>query len=162
MDIRAAEISAILKEQIANSGQEAEVSEGARCSRSATASPASTARQRAGRRDGRVRERRRGMALNLESDNVGIVITGNDCEIKEGRPSSARAIVDVPVGSACSAAWSMRAGNLIDGKGPITAASDAASTSRRRALFRAGRKMSRWRPVSRHRCADPDRRASAS
>jgi len=55
-----------------------------RCSPWATALPHLRPRQRPGGRDGRVPGGIRGMALNLESDNVGVVIFGNDRDIKEG------------------------------------------------------------------------------
>jgi F-type H+-transporting ATPase subunit alpha len=64
----------------------------------------------------------RGMALNLETDNVGIVIFGNDREIKEGQTvKRTRAIVDVPVGKGLLGRVVDPLGNPIDGKGPITA-----------------------------------------
>jgi F-type H+-transporting ATPase subunit alpha len=64
----------------------------------------------------------RGMALNLESDNVGIVIFGNDREIKEGQTvKRTNAIVDVPVGKALLGRVVDALGNPIDGKGPIKA-----------------------------------------
>ena len=93
----------------------------------------------------------RGMALNLESDNVGVVIFGSDREIKEGQTvKRTGAIVDVPVGKELLGRVVDALGNPIDGKGPIKAEpSVAASTSRRRASFRASRCTSRWRPASR-------------
>src|SRR5260370_16441081 len=64
----------------------------------------------------------RGMALNLEIDNVGIVIFGNDREIKEGQTvKRTRAIVDVPVGKSLLGRVVDALGNPIDGKGPIKA-----------------------------------------
>jgi F-type H+-transporting ATPase subunit alpha len=64
----------------------------------------------------------RGMALNLEKDNVGIVIFGNDREIKEGQTvKRTRAIVDVPVGKGLLGRVVDALGNPIDGKGPIQA-----------------------------------------
>jgi F-type H+-transporting ATPase subunit alpha len=64
----------------------------------------------------------RGMALNLEVDNVGIVIFGNDREIKEGQTvKRTRAIVDAPVGKALLGRVVDALGNPIDGKGPIEA-----------------------------------------
>merc|ERR1711991_774211 len=54
----------------------------------------------------------KGMALNLENDNVGVVVFGNDTHIKEGETvKRTGAIVDVPVGDAL--------GNPTDGKGPL-------------------------------------------
>ncbi len=65
----------------------------------------------------------RGMALNLETDNVGIVIFGEDREIKEGQTvKRTRAIVDVPVGKGLLGRVVDALGNPIDGKGPIQAA----------------------------------------
>ena len=64
----------------------------------------------------------RGMALNLESDNVGIVIFGADREIKEGQTvKRTRAIVDTPVGKGLLGRVVDALGNPIDGKGPIQA-----------------------------------------
>jgi F-type H+-transporting ATPase subunit alpha len=65
----------------------------------------------------------RGMALNLEVDNVGIVIFGSDTEIKEGDTvRRTGAIVEVPVGKALLGRVVDALGNPIDGKGPIDAA----------------------------------------
>jgi F-type H+-transporting ATPase subunit alpha len=62
------------------------------------------------------------MALNLETDNVGIVIFGNDREIKEGQTvKRTRAIVDAPVGKGLLGRVVDALGNPIDGKGPIKA-----------------------------------------
>ena len=64
----------------------------------------------------------RGMALNLEIDNVGIVIFGEDREIKEGQTvKRTGAIVDVPVGKGLLGRVVDALGNPIDGKGPIEA-----------------------------------------
>ncbi|OMH78774.1 ATP synthase subunit alpha, mitochondrial [Zancudomyces culisetae] len=64
-----------------------------------------------------------GMALNLEADNVGIVIFGNDRLIKEGDTvKRTGAIVDVPVGEGLLGRVVDALGNPIDGKGPIKAA----------------------------------------
>ncbi len=123
MDIRAAEISALLKEQIKNFGQEAEVSEVgqvlsvgdgiARCYGLDKVQAGEMVEFENGTR---------GMALNLESDNVGIVIFGSDQEIKEGQTvKRTGAIVDVPVGKGLLGRVVDALGNPIDGKGPITA-----------------------------------------
>lgn len=65
----------------------------------------------------------RGMALNLENDNVGIVIFGNDRVIKEGDVvKRTGSIVDVPVGKELLGRVIDALGNPIDGKGPITSA----------------------------------------
>merc|ERR1711973_234143 len=62
----------------------------------------------------------KGMALNLESDNVGVVVFGNDKLIKEGDVvKSTGAIVDVPVGMECLGRVVDALGNPIDGKGPL-------------------------------------------
>jgi len=62
----------------------------------------------------------KGMALNLEPDNVGVVVFGNDKLIKEGDVvKRTGAIVDVPVGEALLGRVVDALGNPIDGKGPI-------------------------------------------
>ena len=62
----------------------------------------------------------KGMALNLESDNVGIVIFGDDSKIKEGDiVKRTGSIVDVPVGKELLGRVVDGLGNPIDGKGPI-------------------------------------------
>merc|ERR1712183_1237972 len=62
----------------------------------------------------------KGMALNLEPDNVGVVVFGNDKLIKEGDVvKRTGAIVDVPVGDALLGRVVDALGNPIDGKGPI-------------------------------------------
>jgi F-type H+-transporting ATPase subunit alpha len=61
-----------------------------------------------------------GMALNLESDNVGVVIFGSDRDIKEGDVvKRTNSIVDVPVGSGLLGRVVDGLGNPLDGKGPI-------------------------------------------
>lgn len=61
------------------------------------------------------------MALNLEPDNVGVVVFGNDKLIREGDiVKRTGAIVDVPVGEAILGRVVDALGNPIDGKGPIT------------------------------------------
>ncbi|KAJ2785676.1 Alpha subunit of the F1 sector of mitochondrial F1F0 ATP synthase [Coemansia javaensis] len=73
-----------------------------------------------------------GMALNLEADNVGIVVFGNDRLIKEGDTvKRTGAIVDVPVGEGLLGRVVDPLGNPIDGKGPIKA------TKRSRAMVKA-------------------------
>src|SRR4029078_13225457 len=63
----------------------------------------------------------RGMALNLETDNVGVVIFGDDRDIKEGDlVKRTGAIVDVPVGKGLLGRVLDGLGNPIDGKGPLT------------------------------------------
>jgi F-type H+/Na+-transporting ATPase subunit alpha len=123
MDIRAAEISAILKEQIRNFGKEAEVSEIGQVLSvgDGIARVYGLDQVQAGEMvefaDGT-----RGMALNLEVDNVGIVIFGDDRHIKEGDiVKRTGAIVEVPVGKALLGRVVDALGNPIDGKGPIDA-----------------------------------------
>jgi F-type H+-transporting ATPase subunit alpha len=121
MDIRAAEISKVIKDQIASFGTDAEVSE--------TGQVLSVG-------DGIARIHGldnvqagemvefangvQGMALNLEADNVGVVIFGSDSEIKEGDTvKRTGTIVDVPVGKGLLGRVVDGLGNPIDGKGPI-------------------------------------------
>ncbi len=121
MDLRAAEISAILKDQIANFGTEAEVAEVGQVLSvgDGIARVYGLDRVQAGEMvefPGGVR----GMALNLESDNVGVVIFGDDSNIKEGDTvKRTGAIVDVPVGKGLLGRVVDALGNPIDGKGPI-------------------------------------------
>lgn len=62
----------------------------------------------------------RGMALNLETDNVGVVVLGNDRDIKEGDVvKRTGAIVDVPIGDAMCGRVLDALGNPIDGAGPL-------------------------------------------
>ncbi|CAN5225647.1 F0F1 ATP synthase subunit alpha [soil metagenome] len=121
MDIRAAEISAILKDQIKNFGQEAEVSEVGQVLSvgDGIARVYGLDNVQAGEMV-EFENGTRGMALNLESDNVGIVIFGADREIKEGQTvKRTRAIVDTPVGKGLLGRVVDALGNPIDGKGPI-------------------------------------------
>jgi F-type H+/Na+-transporting ATPase subunit alpha len=123
MDIRAAEISAILKEQIKNFGQEAEVSEVGQVLSvgDGIAHVYGLDNVQAGEMV-EFESGVKGMALNLESDNVGIVIFGTDREIKEGQTvKRTRAIVEVPVGKALLGRVVDALGEPIDGKGPIKA-----------------------------------------
>ncbi|KAA0969748.1 F0F1 ATP synthase subunit alpha [Aureimonas fodinaquatilis] len=121
MDIRAAEISAILKNQIKNFGNDAEVSEVGQVLSvgDGIARVYGLDNVQAGEMvefPGGVR----GMALNLERDNVGVVIFGSDREIKEGDTvKRTGAIVDVPVGKGLLGRVVDGLGNPIDGKGPI-------------------------------------------
>ncbi len=63
----------------------------------------------------------KGMALNLETDNVGIVVFGDDTRIREGDTvTRTRDIVDVPVGKGLLGRVVDGLGNPIDGKGPLT------------------------------------------
>ncbi|MCG8355246.1 MAG: F0F1 ATP synthase subunit alpha [Kiloniellales bacterium] len=121
MDIRAAEISAILKDQIANFGTEAEVAEVGQVLSvgDGIARVYGLDNVQAGEMvefPGAIK----GMALNLEEDNVGVVIFGDDRGIKEGDTvKRTGAIVDVPVGPGLLGRVVDGLGNPIDGKGPI-------------------------------------------
>ena len=121
MDIRAAEISAILKEQIANFGTEAEVAEvGTVLSvGDGIARVYGLDKVQAGEMvefPGGIK----GMALNLETDNVGVVIFGDDRTIAEGDTvKRTGSIVDVPVGKGLLGRVVDGLGEPIDGKGPI-------------------------------------------
>ena len=121
MGIQAAEISAILKDQIKNFGQETEVAEIGRVLSvgDGIARVHGLDNVQAGEMvefPGGIR----GMALNLESDNVGIVIFGSDRDIKEGDVvKRTNSIVDVPAGDALLGRVVDGLGNPIDGKGPI-------------------------------------------
>jgi F-type H+-transporting ATPase subunit alpha len=123
MDIRAAEITAILKDQIKNFGQEAEVTEVGQVL--SVGDGIARVYGLDNVQSGEMVEFEngvRGMALNLEIDNVGIVIFGNDREIKEGQTvKRTRAIVDVPVGKGLLGRVVDALGNPIDGRGPIKA-----------------------------------------
>jgi F-type H+-transporting ATPase subunit alpha len=127
MDIRAAEISAILKEQIKNFGEAAEVTEVGQVLSvgDGIARVYGLDNVQAGEMV-EFENGIRGMALNLESDNVGIVIFGSDRDIKEGQTvKRTRAIVDVPVGKELLGRVVDALGNPIDGKGPIKASKRA-------------------------------------
>src|SRR5512141_905311 len=123
MDIRAAEISAILKDQIKNFGQEAEVSEVGQVLSvgDGIARIHGLDKVQAGEMV-EFANGVQGMALNLEADNVGVVIFGSDAEIKEGDSvKRTGTIVDVPVGKGLLGRVVDALGNPIDGKGPIKA-----------------------------------------
>src|SRR3990172_1126557 len=121
MEIRAAEISDIIKRQIKDFGAEAEVSEIGQVLSvgDGIARVFGLDQVQAGEMvefPGGVK----GMALNLEADNVGVVICGNDRDIKEGDTvKRTGAIVDVPVGKELLGRVVDALGNPIDGKGPI-------------------------------------------
>ncbi|EAQ14875.1 MULTISPECIES: F0F1 ATP synthase subunit alpha [Maritimibacter] len=123
MGIQASEISAILKDQIKNFGQEAEVAEVGHVLSvgDGIARVYGLDNVQAGEMvefPGGIR----GMALNLEADNVGVVIFGSDRDIKEGDTvKRTNSIVDVPVGDALLGRVVDGLGNPIDGKGPIEA-----------------------------------------
>ncbi|NQV81801.1 MAG: F0F1 ATP synthase subunit alpha, partial [Alphaproteobacteria bacterium] len=121
MDIHAAEISAILKEQIANFGTEAEVAEVGRVL--SVGDGIARIYGLDSVQSGELVEFPGGivgMALNLETDNVGVVIFGEDRTIKEGDTvKRTGTIVDVPVGPGLLGRVLDGLGNPIDGKGPI-------------------------------------------
>src|SRR4029079_19558940 len=133
MDIRAAEISRVIRDQIANFDADAQVSEvGTVLSvGDGIARIHGLDNVQAGEMvefDGGIK----GMALNLEADNVGVVIFGSDSTIGEG--STARGpgtLVDVPIGKALRGRVVDALGNPIDGKGPIE------TTERRRVEVKA-------------------------
>ncbi len=121
MAIQAAEISAILKDQIKNFGQEAEVAEVGRVLSvgDGIARVYGLDNIQAGEMvefPGGIM----GMALNLETDNVGVVIFGSDRDIKEGDTvKRTNDIVSVPTGDALLGRVVDGLGNPLDGKGPI-------------------------------------------
>ncbi|WP_299563631.1 F0F1 ATP synthase subunit alpha [uncultured Sulfitobacter sp.] len=123
MGIQAAEISAILKDQIKNFGQEAEVAEVGRVLSvgDGIARVYGLDNVQAGEMvefPGGIQ----GMALNLEADNVGVVIFGSDRDIKEGDVvKRTNSIVDVPIGDELLGRVVDGLGNPIDGKGPLGA-----------------------------------------
>ncbi len=121
MDIRAAEISSILKKQIKDFGKEAQVSEIGQVLSvgDGIARVYGLDNVQAGEMvefPGGIM----GMALNLEVDNVGVVLFGSDRDIKEGDTvKRTGAIVEVPVGKELLGRVVDPLGNPIDGKGPI-------------------------------------------
>ncbi len=121
MDIRAAEISSILKKQIKDFGKEAEVTEIGQVLSvgDGIARVYGLDNVQAGELvefPGGIK----GMALNLESDNVGCVIFGSDRDIKEGDTvKRTGAIVEIPVGKELLGRVVDPLGNPLDGKGPI-------------------------------------------
>ena len=134
MDIRAAEISAILKSQIANFGEEADVSDVGQVLSvgDGIARVFGLDNVQAGEMVEFPKAGVKGMALNLERDNVGVVIFGDDRAIGEGdEVRRLGEIVDVPVGKGLLGRVVNPLGEPIDGKGPIVA------TERRRADVKA-------------------------
>src|ERR1700750_78769 len=121
MEIRAAEISSILKQQIAKFGTEAESAEVGQVLAvgDGIARVYGLDNVQAGEMvefPGCIK----GMALNLETDNVGIVIFGDDSTIKEGDTvKRTGTIVDVPVGKELLGRVMDGLGNAIDGKGDL-------------------------------------------
>jgi F-type H+/Na+-transporting ATPase subunit alpha len=122
MEIRAAEISAILKQQIASFGSEADVAEVGQVLSvgDGIARVYGLDKVQAGEMV-EFPNGMKGMALNLEQDNVGVVIFGDDSGIREGDTvKRTGAIVDVPVGRGLLGRVVDALGNPIDGKGPLT------------------------------------------
>src|SRR3954464_10955381 len=133
MDIQPAEISAILKREIQNFGAEAQVSEVGEVL--SVGDGIARVHGLDNVQSGEMVEFPggiKGMALNLEIDNVGIVIFGDDSTIKEGDTvKRTGTIVDVPVGKALLGRVMDGLGNAIDGKG------DLGTTERRLAELKA-------------------------
>src|SRR5579859_2362033 len=122
MEIRAAEISAILKQQIANFGTEADVAEVGQVLSigDGIARVYGLDNVQAGEMV-EFPNGMKGMALNLEADNVGVVVFGEDSGIREGDiVKRTGAIVDVPVGRGLLGRVVDALGEPIDGKGPLT------------------------------------------
>jgi len=124
MELQASEISSILKQQIKDFGKDAEVSEIGQ-----VLSVGDGIARIYGLDNVQAGEMVefsngvKGMALNLEADNVGVVIFGEDREIKEGDTvKRTKSIVDVPVGKGLLGRVVDPLGNPIDGKGPIEGA----------------------------------------
>ena len=123
MDIRAAEISAILKSQIAGFGAEADVSDVGQVLSvgDGIARVHGLDQVQAGEMVAFPSANVKGMALNLERDNVGVVIFGEDRAIREGdEVRRLGEIVDVPVGKGLLGRVVNPLGEPIDGKGPLT------------------------------------------
>src|SRR4051812_31246341 len=126
MNIQPAEISAILKREIRNFEAEAEVTEVGQVLSvgDGIARIYGLDNVQAGEMvefPGGIK----GMALNLETDNVGVVIFGDDRAIKEGHTvKRTGAIVDVPVGKALLGRVIDPLGNPLDGKGAINGAAE--------------------------------------
>jgi len=121
MEIRAAEISSILKDQIEKFGTEADVAEVGQ-----VVSVGDGVARIYGLDNVKAGEMVefsngiKGMALNLEADNVGVVIFGDDRDIKEGDTvRQTGEIVSVPVGKGLLGRVVDALGNPIDGKGPV-------------------------------------------
>ncbi|MCA3393567.1 MAG: F0F1 ATP synthase subunit alpha, partial [Roseomonas sp.] len=123
MEIRPAEISEILKQQIAGFDAEANVAEVGTVLTvgDGIARVYGLQNVMAGELVDFPASGVKGMALNLETDNVGVVIFGSDLSVREGDTvSRTGAIVDVPVGKGLLGRVVDGLGNPIDGKGPLT------------------------------------------
>ena len=139
MEIRPAEISAILKSQIANFDTGADVADVGQVLSvgDGIARVWGLASVMAGEMVEFPGSGLRGMALNLETDNVGVVIFGDDRGVREGDlVKRTGAIVDVPVGRALLGRVVDPLGNPIDGKGPL-ANPDGSPLERRRVDVKA-------------------------
>jgi F-type H+-transporting ATPase subunit alpha len=124
MDVRAAEISAILKEQIKDFGSEAQVADVGRVLSigDGIARVYGLDKVQAGEMV-EFPSGVKGMALNLEKDNVGVVVFGDDRGLKEGDTVKRLGqIVEVPVGKGLLGRVVNPLGEPIDGKGPIVGA----------------------------------------
>ncbi len=121
MDIRASEISSVLKQQIAQIGASAEIAEVGQVL--SVGDGVARVYGLDNVRAGEMVEFEcgvKGMALNLESDSVGVVIFGDDRNIREGdMVKRTNAIVEVPVGMSLLGRVVDGLGNPIDGKGPL-------------------------------------------
>ena len=121
MEINPSEVTRILKEQIKNFGEKAEISEVGQVLSvgDGIARIYGLDNVEAGEMvefPGNIK----GMALNLEEDNVGVVIFGDDSSIKEGDTvKRTGSIVEVPVGKGLLGRVVDSLGNPIDAKGPI-------------------------------------------
>ncbi|NCU73279.1 MAG: F0F1 ATP synthase subunit alpha, partial [Candidatus Fonsibacter ubiquis] len=121
MKINPSEITNILKDQIKNFGTEVEVSEVGQVLTvgDGIARVYGLDNVQAGEMV-QFSEGTKGMALNLETENVGVVIFGDDSKIKEGDiVKRTGSIVDVAVGKSLLGRVVDGLGNPIDGKGPI-------------------------------------------
>jgi len=124
MDIRAAEISRVIRDEIANFDADAKVTEigNVLSVGDGIARVHGLDNVQAGEMV-EFESGVKGMALNLEADNVGIVIFGSDREVREGSTvKRTGTIVDVPVGKGLLGRVVDALGNPIDGKGPIEGA----------------------------------------
>jgi F-type H+-transporting ATPase subunit alpha len=152
MSIQASEISSILKDQIKNFGQEAEVAEVGRVLSvgDGIARVYGLDNVQAGEMvefPGGIQ----GMALNLESDNVGVVIFGSDRDIKEGDVvKRTNSIVDVPVGPGLLGRVVDGLGNPLDGKGLSRLKIEVWLMLKRQALFPVNRSRTNgnWTEIS--------------
>ena len=150
MGIQAAEISAILKDQIKNFGQEAEVAEVGRVLSvgDGIARVYGLDNVQAGEMvefPGGIM----GMALNLETDNVGVVIFGSDRDIKEGDTvKRTNSIVDVPIGNGLLGRVVDGLGNPLTAKAPSHPQSVALQMLKPPALFHVNPFTNQWRRAS--------------